>query len=69
MSDETGAEEAELRLLLSVRDRLHLAEVLRALKRSQPVLHVQRDKPRMDGGISRSPFRPTATPGSGRPGP
>jgi GTP pyrophosphokinase/guanosine-3',5'-bis(diphosphate) 3'-pyrophosphohydrolase len=45
MSDEAGAEEAELRLLLSVRDRQHLADVLRALKRSQPVLHVQRDKP------------------------
>jgi GTP pyrophosphokinase/guanosine-3',5'-bis(diphosphate) 3'-pyrophosphohydrolase len=45
MSDEPGADEAKLRLLLSVRDRLHLAEVLRAIKRSPPVLHVHRDKP------------------------
>jgi GTP pyrophosphokinase/guanosine-3',5'-bis(diphosphate) 3'-pyrophosphohydrolase len=45
MSDEPGADEAKLHLLLSVRDRLHLAEVLRAIKRAPPVLHVHRDKP------------------------
>ena len=45
MGDEPAAESTELRLLLSVRDRLHLAEVMRALKRSSTVLHVARVKP------------------------
>src|SRR4029450_13698797 len=34
-----------LKLLLSVRDRLHLAEVMRTLKRSSAVLRVARVKP------------------------
>ena len=34
-----------LQLLLSVRDRLHLAEVMRTLKRSPAVLRVARVKP------------------------
>jgi guanosine-3',5'-bis(diphosphate) 3'-pyrophosphohydrolase len=38
-------ETAELTLLLSVRDRLHLAEVMRGLKRAPAVLRVARVKP------------------------
>ena len=45
MGNDPGAETTELELLLSVRDRLHLAEVMRALKRSPPVLRVARVKP------------------------
>ena len=46
MSDESQAREtAEMQLLISVRDRLHLAEVLRMLKRSPAVLRVWRTKP------------------------
>jgi GTP pyrophosphokinase/guanosine-3',5'-bis(diphosphate) 3'-pyrophosphohydrolase len=46
MSDESQQREtAEMNLLLSVRDRLHLAEVLRTLKRSPSVLKAWRVKP------------------------
>jgi guanosine-3',5'-bis(diphosphate) 3'-pyrophosphohydrolase len=45
MGDEKAGAIAELRLLLSVRDRLHLADVLRTLKRSQAVLRASRVKP------------------------
>jgi guanosine-3',5'-bis(diphosphate) 3'-pyrophosphohydrolase len=45
MGDERAAETTELRLLVMVRDRLHLADVMRTLKRSAPVLHVARIKP------------------------
>jgi guanosine-3',5'-bis(diphosphate) 3'-pyrophosphohydrolase len=45
MGDEPAAQTAELQLLLSVRDRLHLAEVMRTLKRSGRVLRVSRVKP------------------------
>jgi GTP pyrophosphokinase/guanosine-3',5'-bis(diphosphate) 3'-pyrophosphohydrolase len=45
MGDEPAAQTAELRLLLSVRDRLHLADVMRTLKRSVRVLKVARVKP------------------------
>jgi len=45
MGDERAATTSELRLLLSVRDRLHLAEVMRTLKRSPAVLRVARVKP------------------------
>jgi guanosine-3',5'-bis(diphosphate) 3'-pyrophosphohydrolase len=45
MSDERAGQTAELRLLISVRDRLHLAEVLRTLKRAPAVLRVYRVKP------------------------
>jgi GTP pyrophosphokinase/guanosine-3',5'-bis(diphosphate) 3'-pyrophosphohydrolase len=44
MSDERAADIAELRLLVSVRDRLHLADVLRTLKRAPSVLRVARVK-------------------------
>jgi GTP pyrophosphokinase/guanosine-3',5'-bis(diphosphate) 3'-pyrophosphohydrolase len=44
MGNEPAAESTELRLLLSVRDRQHLADVLRALKRSPSVLRVARIK-------------------------
>jgi GTP pyrophosphokinase/guanosine-3',5'-bis(diphosphate) 3'-pyrophosphohydrolase len=39
------SETAELKLLLSVRDRLHLDEVMRGLKRLAAVLSVGRFKP------------------------
>jgi guanosine-3',5'-bis(diphosphate) 3'-pyrophosphohydrolase len=39
------ADVAELRLLVAVRDRLQLADVLRALKRSGPVIRAARVKP------------------------
>ncbi|MCA0176789.1 MAG: bifunctional (p)ppGpp synthetase/guanosine-3',5'-bis(diphosphate) 3'-pyrophosphohydrolase [Proteobacteria bacterium] len=42
MNDSAGGEAADLRLTISVRDRQHLAEVLRALKRTPNVLRVQR---------------------------
>ena len=45
MGDERAAETTELRLLVSVRDRLHLADVLRTLKRSSSVLRAARVKP------------------------
>ena len=45
MGDERASETAELKLLIAVRDRLHLADVLRTLKRSPPVLRVARVKP------------------------
>ena len=46
MSDEAQQREtAEMQLLLSVRDRLHLADVLRTIKRSPAVLRVWRIKP------------------------
>ncbi len=45
MDKEQHDDAAELSLLLAVRDRLHLADVLRALKRAPPVLRVARIKP------------------------
>jgi GTP pyrophosphokinase/guanosine-3',5'-bis(diphosphate) 3'-pyrophosphohydrolase len=45
MGDERGAESTELHLLVSVRDRLHLADVLRTLKRAPAVLRAARVKP------------------------
>ncbi len=40
MGDERAGASADLRLVLSVRDRLHLAEVMRRLKRARPVQRV-----------------------------
>ena len=45
MGDERAAETTELRLLLALRDRLHLADALRAIKRAPSVLRVARVKP------------------------
>ncbi|MEP6740054.1 MAG: bifunctional (p)ppGpp synthetase/guanosine-3',5'-bis(diphosphate) 3'-pyrophosphohydrolase [Caldimonas sp.] len=45
MGNEPAAETTELKLLLSVRDRLHLADVMRTLKRTPAVLRVARVKP------------------------
>ena len=45
MGEARSAETAELRLLVSVRDRLHLADLLRNLKRAPPVLKASRVKP------------------------
>ena len=45
MDADRPAESAELKLLVSVRDRLHLADVLRTLRRSASVLRVWRVKP------------------------
>ena len=42
MDPEPAEESTELRLLVSVRDRLHLADVLRTLRRSPVVLRVSR---------------------------
>ena len=44
MGDERASETTELKLLLSVRDRQHLADVLRTLKRAPAVLRVARTK-------------------------
>ncbi len=44
-SDPPAAESTERKLIVSVRDRLHLAEVMRTLKRSPTVLRVARIKP------------------------
>jgi len=45
MGTEPVTDTAELRLMLSVRDRLHLADVMRTLRRSSAVLKVTRVKP------------------------
>ena len=45
MGDEPAEETTELQLLVSVRDRLHLADVMRTLKRSAAVLRAARIKP------------------------
>ena len=45
MEEQRASESAELKLLISVRDRLHLADVLRTLRRSPAVLRVWRVKP------------------------
>ena len=45
MGNEPASETAELQLLISVRDRLHLADVLRTLRRASAVLRVTRVKP------------------------
>ena len=45
MDNERDDDVAELRLLVSLRDRLHLADVLRTLKRAAPVLRAGRVKP------------------------
>jgi len=45
MGNDPAAETTELQLLVSVRDRLHLADVMRTLKRSPAVLRVARVKP------------------------
>ncbi|MBK1688736.1 RelA/SpoT family protein [Rubrivivax gelatinosus] len=50
MDQEPAAETTELRLLISVRDRVHLAEVLRTLRRAPAVLRVWRDKPGQGAG-------------------
>ncbi len=45
MGNEPASEATELQLLLSVRDRLHLADVMRTLKRTSAVRRVARVKP------------------------
>ena len=45
MGNDPVAESTELKILVSVRDRLHLADVMRTLKRAQPVMRVSRIKP------------------------
>ena len=44
MGSEPAAETAELRLLISVRDRVHLDEVLRNLRRTKSTLRADRGK-------------------------
>ena len=45
MGDQAASETAELKLVLAVRDRLHLADVIRTLKRSAEVLRISRITP------------------------
>ena len=45
MDNEAQDDATELRLLLAVRDRQHLADVLRTVKRASPVLRAARVKP------------------------
>jgi len=45
MGDARASEATELRLLISVRDRQHLADVLRMMKRSKAVLRATRARP------------------------
>lgn len=45
MGTEWATENTEITLLLTVRDRQHLADVLRTLRRARPVLRVARVKP------------------------
>jgi guanosine-3',5'-bis(diphosphate) 3'-pyrophosphohydrolase len=44
MDPENTDDTAELRLLVSVRDRVHYADVLRTLRRSPVVVKVARDR-------------------------
>jgi GTP pyrophosphokinase/guanosine-3',5'-bis(diphosphate) 3'-pyrophosphohydrolase len=45
MGEERASDSAELKLSISVRDRVHLADVLRAVRRSSAVMRVWRVKP------------------------
>ncbi len=45
MGEERATDSADLRLLLSVRDRVHLADVMRSLRRAHAVMKVWRVKP------------------------
>ena len=45
MGEDRASETTELRLLMSVRDRQHLADVLRTMRRCPPVLRVWRVRP------------------------
>lgn len=45
MGNERATENTEITLLLAVRDRQHLADVLRTLRRARPVLRVARFRP------------------------
>jgi GTP pyrophosphokinase/guanosine-3',5'-bis(diphosphate) 3'-pyrophosphohydrolase len=45
MGEDRAAETTELRLLITVRDRLHLADALRTIRRCGAVLRVWRVKP------------------------
>ncbi|MBE7419579.1 MAG: bifunctional (p)ppGpp synthetase/guanosine-3',5'-bis(diphosphate) 3'-pyrophosphohydrolase [Ideonella sp.] len=45
MGEDRASETTELKLLISLRDRLHLADTLRTLRRCPPVLRVWRVKP------------------------
>ena len=45
MDNEQQDDATELTLLLAVRDRQHMADVLRTVKRSPPVLRAARVKP------------------------
>jgi GTP pyrophosphokinase/guanosine-3',5'-bis(diphosphate) 3'-pyrophosphohydrolase len=45
MDSERPEETIELRVLISVRDRVHLAEVLRAVRRTAGVVRVSRYRP------------------------
>ncbi len=47
MDDERAQDAADLRFILSVRDRAHLEHAVRILKRTPAVLRVQRVQPRM----------------------
>ena len=49
MGDERASESTELKLLIGVRDRLHLAEVVRTLRRSNAVMRVGRIRPLAPG--------------------
>ena len=45
MGEERAGDTTDMRLVLSVRDRVHLAEAMRLLKRTPPVQRVARVKP------------------------
>jgi len=47
MDDERAHDAADLRFILSVRDRAHLEQAVRILKRTPAVLRVQRVRPRV----------------------
>ena len=50
MSDERAQLATDLRFAIAVKDRAHLADVLRALKRTTSVLRAQRVRPGKDRG-------------------
>ena len=58
MGDERAQDAADLRFLVSVRDRAHLETVIRALKRTPTVLRVQRGRTGTGGPDTAAPAEP-----------
>jgi len=49
MDENLPAESTQLRFLLQVKDRIHLANVMRRVRTNPDVMRITRDKPSEDG--------------------